>query len=89
MYDTPIMTPVLELKEGDKLDLEGDVWASYLNPVNHSLAEIRDHETDLMHFECELVEVDSIERETEDCVVVHTSYISFGVPVDHRVKRMV
>lgn len=85
-----------EIKEGMWLDLEGDTFAAFYNgdarrnsgvfteDQIHQGAE--DHDNTISTFEFEYAEVESTERETEDCIVVHTTLTSFGCPPDHMFK---
>lgn len=57
MSDYP-KKPVEELRPGDVIDLQGDPYA---DPPGNEFAA---------WYECELVEVASVERETPDCTVV-------------------
>lgn len=61
-----------QLIPGDLVDLEGD---KYADPNGDDT---------LMEFEYAVVE--RVERETPECVVVHTDQSSFGCPPDHVVK---
>lgn len=60
------------IKEGDLLDLEGDLYA--------------DPEWNTDNLTYEFQEVFEIERERDDCIVLHTSYGSFGFPPDHLIE---
>jgi len=69
-----IMTPVENLKEGDLVDLEGDRYADQAgcNPL----------------FECELMPVTHVERETDNCVTVYfEGFDMVGFPVGHPLLR--
>jgi hypothetical protein len=90
--DTLILTPAAELLPGDRLDLEGDEYACTFDaderlddPANAQ--RYADHVSTVSTFQFEYAVVESIERETERCVVVHTSLTSFGCPPDHRLRR--
>jgi hypothetical protein len=69
-----------DVKEGDRLDLEGDQFA---DPNGNGIGE----SGDFYAFEFELAEVEEVERETADCIVIHTSLGSFGFPPDHMIKE--
>ena len=92
MTETMISMAAVNLLPGDLIDLEDDEYAT-MTPVErpHWLPEaarqmqLADHEATVMTFYFELAEVESVERETEDCVVVHTSLTSFGCPPDHMI----
>ena len=63
-----------DVTEGDRLDLENDAFADYN----------RAHSTgDNPGLRFEFAEVYEVERETHDCVVLHTSLGSFGFLPDH------
>lgn len=71
--DAPAMVAVADLQPGDMLDLQGD--------------PVADREGD-PGLEFELAVVETIERETPDCVVVYSSLINCGFAPDHKVKVM-
>lgn len=58
-----------QVKVSDRIDLEGDHFA---DPTSEN------HE-----FKFEFACVNEIERETPNCIVLHTSQGSFGFPPDH------
>lgn len=63
---------IKDLKPGDRLDLEEDKYADPTkdNPV----------------FQCEILTVESVEKETENCYVVSFSnYSDIGFPPNHEV----
>jgi hypothetical protein len=68
------------VKAGDRLDLEGD---RYADPNGDGIGE----SGHFYAFEFELAEVEEVERETPDCIVIHTSLGSFGFPADHMIKQ--
>jgi hypothetical protein len=69
-----------QVQEGDRLDLEGDQFA---DPSGDGIGE----SGHFYGFEFELAEVESVEVETPDCIVIHTSLGSFGFPPDHNIKQ--
>lgn len=74
------MIKAKNVREGDRLDLEGDQFA---DPNGDGIGE----SGHFYGFEFELAEVESVEFETRDCVVIHTSLGSFGFPPDHPIKQ--
>lgn len=62
---------ISELQSGDLVDLQGDRYAD-----NGSHPEL----------EFEYCEVDTVERETADCIRVDFLNICVGFPPDHRVE---
>jgi hypothetical protein len=74
-----------DLVEGDIIDLEGDRFATAPSPLCTSEQAREDHLATVDTFRYEYAEVEEIERETDTCVVVHTSLTSFACPPDHPV----
>lgn len=69
--------PVLELRAGDRVDLQGDVFA---DPTGYAGGESNPV------LECEFQIVESVERETPDCVCVYfENWNPVGFPADHLV----
>lgn len=66
---------VEELREGDKIDLEGDAYA--------------DPDKTEIYYQCEYVEVIDIKWEGENCVVISTEAGVVGFPPKHEVKVVV
>lgn len=62
---------VEDIKKGDLLDLEADVFAD----PTHDPAYVFDY-----------VEVIGTERETAECIRIDTDYKSVGFPVGHKLK---
>lgn len=73
------------LREEDRIDLEGDRYATMAAP-SASAQDIADHDSTVSMFEYEYAIVETVVRETPECVVVHTSLTSFGCPPDHQIK---
>lgn len=71
MSETP--KPVREVRVDDLIDLHGD---QYADPE-------ADPHLDLAY---EYARVEEIERETPNCIVLHTSLTSVGFPPDHEVR---
>ncbi|HTE40289.1 MAG TPA: hypothetical protein VK629_05650 [Steroidobacteraceae bacterium] len=71
MVNRPVkLVPAKDIKPGDMLDLEGDQFA--------------DPKKDKPFFECELGTVESVERETPDCVAIMIEGVDmFGFPPEH------
>jgi len=70
------LTKVKDLKEGDLIDLEGDIYA--------------DPKHDRLEFQCLACFVETVEPETPDCVAVWIEGLDcFGFPPDHRVWKIV
>lgn len=74
-----------DLTEGDMIDLEGDRFATILPGSWYTEQDREDHESTVDIFRYEYANVHEIERETDTCVVVHTSLTSFAFPPDHPV----
>jgi hypothetical protein len=69
-----------DVREGDRLDLEGDQFA---DPNGNGLTATGHYEA----FEFELAVVNEITWEGPDCVVLHTSQGDYGFPPDHEIKQ--
>ena len=69
---------VLDLLPGDRVDLQNDLFA---DPDGHTGGESP------AALECEFQTVESVVRETPDCVCVYfEGFDAVGFPVDHRVE---
>jgi phosphoribosylaminoimidazole carboxylase (NCAIR synthetase) len=87
MKDTIEQAQAADLREGDVIDLEGDPFAT--RPREDADEQERlAHESTVSTFQFEYAQVESVERETDTCVVVHTDATSFGCPPDHQIKRV-
>ena len=73
-------TPVTDLSEGDLVDLESDPYADPNGDGTCADADCDHYEA----FAFEYGEVLSVEGETPDTVVVHTTLGSYGMPTTHR-----
>lgn len=69
---TYIMRTVADLRPGDLVDLDGDVYA--------------DPDRNHPEFEFEFALVDTVERETDSCAVVYFEGFACGFPPQHRLK---
>lgn len=74
-----------ELRTGDLIDLEGDPYATTPGE-DMSASDRKAHESTVLTFEFEYATVESVEPETPDCFVIHTSLTSFACPPDHTFK---
>lgn len=72
-----------DVREGDLLDFEGD---SIVDPGG--LGERYDPEPPATwtSFQFEFATVQSVERETPDCVRIDTDQGSYGFPIDHEIE---
>ena len=69
-----------QVREGDLLDLEGDLYA---DPNGDSIGP----DGHFYGFEFEFAEViEPVIVETADCVLIHTEKGSFGFPPDHLIE---
>lgn len=69
---TTRLVKVNDLKQGDRVDLEGDIYA---DPHNERAA-----------LQCEYQLVDTIEMETPACICVYFEDFTCGFPTGHEVK---
>lgn len=68
-----------QVKEGDKLDFEGDKFA---DPNGNGLSLHAEFD-----FTFEFATVEGVERETEGCVRIDTDQGSYGFPPDHMISK--
>lgn len=74
---------VAALRPGMHVDLEGDRIAALPRP-NASLRDIEDHASTVELFQYEYQRVDTLEIETDDCIVVHFDHTSIAFPPAHK-----
>lgn len=75
-----------DIQQGDWIDLEGDVYATMMSELHYTQKDIEDHDAAVALFQFECATVDEVEHETDTCIVLHTSLISFACPLNHELK---
>ncbi len=68
------------LRIGDRVDLEGDIFADPRGGASDSLSMV---DSEHPEFAYEFQEVMEIERESEDCMCVYFINFACGFPPDH------
>lgn len=72
--DEPVEVSVADLQPGDLLDLEGDPFADKTEDGAPN------------PFEFEMAAVESVEPETDDCILITSQLINCGFPPEHKIK---